>query len=103
MYDFSPSPEQQDILARTSQIMAEHIYPAEAIFWERGELPEDRVRELQMAVTLAGLWAPHLPAEAGGMGTGYVTLALMNEILGRSPLAPRAFGSNAPDAGNQEL
>jgi alkylation response protein AidB-like acyl-CoA dehydrogenase len=37
------------------------------------------------------------------MGTGYVTLALMNEILGRSPLAPRAFGSNAPDAGNQEL
>jgi alkylation response protein AidB-like acyl-CoA dehydrogenase len=83
--------------------MAETIYPAEALFWEQGELPEHRMRELQDAVKREGLWAPHLPSEAGGMGTGYVTLALMNEILGRSPLAPRAFGSNAPDAGNQEL
>jgi len=103
MYDFSPSPEQLDILARTSHLMADHIYPAEASFWEHGEPPGERLRELQAAVKAEGLWAPHLPREAGGMGTGYVTLALMNEILGRSPLAPRVFGSNAPDSGNQEL
>jgi alkylation response protein AidB-like acyl-CoA dehydrogenase len=103
MFDFSPSTEQEDILARTVTLMTEAIYPAEAILWERGELPEPRMRELQVAVRHDGLWAPHLPKEAGGMGTGYVTLALVNEVLGRSPLAPRAFGSNAPDAGNQEL
>jgi acyl-CoA dehydrogenase len=103
MYDFSPSPEQREILERVDRLMAERIYPAEAGYWEQGELPEERMGELQAAVKEAGLWAPHLPGEAGGMGTGYVTLALMNEIIGRSPLAPRAFGCNAPDAGNQEL
>jgi acyl-CoA dehydrogenase len=103
MYGFSASAEQEELLEKARRLMAERIYPAEARYWEKGDLPEEQMRELQAAVKQAGLWAPHLPKEAGGMGTGYLTLALMNEILGRSPLAPRAFGSNAPDAGNQEL
>jgi acyl-CoA dehydrogenase len=103
MYEFSASAEQEELLEKTRRVMAERIYPAEAAYWETGELPEGEMRELRAAVKREGLWAPHLPKEAGGAGTGYVTLGLMNEILGRSPLAPRAFGSNAPDAGNQEL
>lgn len=83
--------------------MAGVIEPAEPEYWAEGSFPESRMRQLQAAVKAEGLWAPHLPREAGGLGTGFVTLALMNEIIGRSPLAPRAFGSNAPDAGNQEL
>ena len=50
-----------------------------------------------------GMWAPHLPAEAGGMGIGFMPYVYMNEILGRSPFAPRAFGSQAPDSGNAEI
>jgi acyl-CoA dehydrogenase len=103
MYDFSLSEEQERLLRRTTRLMEERVYPAEAAYWENGELPDGRMRELQAAVKEEGLWAAHLPKEAGGMGTGYVTLALMNEILGRSPLAPRAFGTSAPDSGNQEL
>ena len=103
MYDFSPSPEQQAVLDQTNAIMREHIYPAEAEYSEDHGLPEARMRELQAVVKRAGLWAPHLPKEAGGLGMGVVTLGLMNEILGRSPIAPRAFGTNAPDTGNQEI
>lgn len=103
MYDFSPSPEQQDVLRGTQRIMEEFVYPAEADFHEESGFPEARMRELQRHVKDAGLWAPHLPREAGGLGMGMVTLGLMNEILGRSPIAPRAFGTNAPDTGNQEI
>ena len=103
MYDFSPSPEQQAVLDRTNAIMREHIYPAEAEYSEDHGLPEARMRALQAVVKREGLWAPHLPKEAGGLGMGIVTLGLMNEVLGRSPIAPRAFGTNAPDTGNQEI
>src|SRR5690606_598866 len=50
-----------------------------------------------------GYWAPHLPAEADGMGIGFLPYAYMNEIIGRSQYAPRAFGSQAPDSGNAEI
>lgn len=103
MYDFAPTPEQQDVINRTNELMERYIYPAEPEFDEETGFPEEKMRELQHKVKEAGLWAPHLPKEAGGLGMGYVTLALMNEILGRSPIAPRAFGTNAPDTGNQEI
>ncbi|MCL6633249.1 MAG: acyl-CoA dehydrogenase family protein [Alicyclobacillus herbarius] len=103
MFDFTPTVEQQLVLDRTNELMAQYIYPAEQDFDEEKGFPEEKMRELQQQVKNAGLWAPHLPKEAGGLGMGYVTLALMNEILGRSPIAPRAFGTNAPDTGNQEI
>jgi alkylation response protein AidB-like acyl-CoA dehydrogenase len=37
------------------------------------------------------------------MGIGVVGLALVNEIIGRSPLGPIIFGCQAPDAGNCEI
>ena len=50
-----------------------------------------------------GVWAGHLPTEAGGMGLSVTEYGLLNEIIGRSYFAPRIFGSNAPDSGNAEL
>ena len=103
MFDFSPSPEQSEIIAKVKDIMERHIYPAEARYEEGKDFSSNIMAALQDIVKRAGLWAPHLPVEAGGMGTGIVTLALINEILGRSPIAPRAFGTSAPDTSNQEL
>jgi alkylation response protein AidB-like acyl-CoA dehydrogenase len=103
MIDFSLSQEQREIVEKTERFMEEFIYPAEAEYSEEKGFPEERMRELQQKVKQWGLWAPHLPKEAGGLGMGMVTLGLINEILGRSPIAPRAFGTNAPDSGNQEL
>ena len=103
MFDFSPSPEQERVLDRVRALMDELVYPNEVHSIPHRGLPRDVLRPLQARVKAEGLWAPHLPAEAGGLGMGNVTLGLMNEQLGRSPIAPRVFGTPAPDTGNMEI
>jgi len=61
------------------------------------------LKPLQKEVKAQGLWACHLGAELGGPGYGQLTLALMNELLGRSYWAPTIFGTAAPDTGNSEI
>jgi alkylation response protein AidB-like acyl-CoA dehydrogenase len=99
MYDFSPSPEQERAVERVRALMDELVYPNEM----HAPLPRPRLRDLQARVKAEGLWAAHLPREAGGLGMGTVTLGLVDEQLGRSPIAPRIFGSSAPDTGNSEI
>jgi acyl-CoA dehydrogenase len=113
MIDFSPTPEQEQIRRITAQIMERHVYPAEAQMVDGAGatpggaffpgVPDEVLRPIQAQVKAVGLWAPHMPEEVGGMGIGVVGLALMNEIIGRSPLGPVSFGCQAPDAGNCEL
>ncbi|HEX8967354.1 MAG TPA: acyl-CoA dehydrogenase family protein [Chloroflexota bacterium] len=103
MYDFSPSPEQERVVERVRTLMDELVYPSESKQDPQLGLPSDLLRRLQARVKAEGLWAAHLPAEAGGLGMGNVTLGLVNEHLGRSPIAPRIFGTAAPDTGNTEI
>jgi alkylation response protein AidB-like acyl-CoA dehydrogenase len=83
--------------------MDELVYPNEAQSVPHRGLPRDLLKQLQARVKAEGLWAAHLPAAAGGLGMGNVTLGLINEQLGRSPVAPRVFGTSAPDTGNTEI
>lgn len=103
MYDFSPTAEQQRVLERVRTLMDELVYPNESRAEPHRGLPRELLRELQARVKSDGLWAAHMPAEAGGLGMGNVTLGLINEQLGRSPIAPRIFGTSAPDTGNMEI
>ena len=96
MYDFSPSPEQQRVVERVSALMDELVYPNETHSVPHRGLPRELLRQLQARVKSEALWAAHLPREAGGLGMGNVTLGLINELLGRSPIAPRIFGTSAP-------
>src|SRR3989344_9152321 len=64
---------------------------------------EKFIKPLQQKVKDQGLWACHLGPELGGQGFGQLKLALMNEKLGRSSLAPSVFGCQAPDSGNAEI
>jgi acyl-CoA dehydrogenase len=99
MYDFSPTAEQERVIERVRVLMDELVYPNEP----QVPLPADVLRELQARVKAEGVWAAHMPAEAGGLGMGNITLGLINEQLGRSPIAPRIFGTAAPDTGNMEI
>src|SRR5205809_7917102 len=99
MYDFSPSPEQERVVERVRALMDELVYPNEA---PEGLQP-DLLKRLQGRVKAEGLWAAHLPKEAGGLGMGNVTLGLINEQLGRSPIAPRVFGTSALHTGHTEI
>jgi acyl-CoA dehydrogenase len=103
VYDFSPSPEQEQVVARVRALMDELVYPNESRSEPNRGLPRDQLKQLQARVKAEGLWAAHLPKEAGGLGMGNLTLGLINEQLGRSPIAPRIFGTSAPDTGNMEI
>lgn len=103
MIDFSIPPEIEEIRRKITAFMEEYVYPNEDKFVEEQGLPADLERQLQQKAKEQGLWAPHMPKELGGMGIGVVGLALVNEIIGRSPIAPRIFGCAAPDTGNAEI
>ncbi len=92
------------ITTRVRAFMDSDIYPNEHRYEHAGrEERREIVNALKVKTKAIGLWAPHMPSEAGGMGIGFMPYVYMNEILGRSPLAPYAFGSQAPDSGNAEI
>ena len=83
--------------------MEEHIYPNEPFLAREDDEAEALMKELQGRVRGMGMWAPFIGPEAGGTGRGFLPYAYINEIIGRSPFAPRAFGCQAPDTGNAEI
>jgi acyl-CoA dehydrogenase len=103
LYNFSPSLEQEELLARARRIMEEDVYPAEKHIVPGVGLPAEILKPIQQKVKEQNLWAAHLPTEIGGLGLGNVFLGLLNELLGSSPLGPRCFGTAAPDTGNTEI
>jgi len=104
MADFTMSPEIKKLRADVRTFMDEFVYPNEEVIEDASsDQAQDLIKDLQSRTKKMGYWAPHLPKEAGGMGIGFMPYVYMNEILGRSFLAPRAFGAQAPDSGNAEI
>jgi acyl-CoA dehydrogenase len=83
--------------------MADRVVPNEQAIERQDEAGEQLLAELQDEVRALGLWAPHLPPEAGGSGTGFLDYAYLNEQIGRSAFGQLVFGCQAPDAGNGEI
>lgn len=103
VFNFTESEEQRKILDKATEIMNKHVYPNEKHMVPHRGLPADLLKSLQQIVKDNGLWAGHLPKELGGMGMGFVSLGLLSEVIGQSPIGPYIFGSMAPDAGNGEI
>ncbi|MFJ7308906.1 acyl-CoA dehydrogenase family protein [Peribacillus frigoritolerans] len=103
MFDFSPTSQQQEMIEKATAFMEEYVYPNEKYMVPHRGLPDQILKPLQQKVKDLGLWAGHMPKEVGGMGMGFVSLGLLSEIIGRSPIAPYIFGSMAPHAGNAEI
>jgi acyl-CoA dehydrogenase len=85
---------------RYRAFMEEHVYPNERALHADDET---LVSSLQARARESGLWAPHVPPEAGGTGRGFLAYAHLNEEIGRSTYAQLVFGCQAPDAGNAEI
>jgi len=101
-WDFSTDPEFQEQLDWMATFVREEIWPMETLDLSLAQIKE-LFLPLQAQVRERGLWAAHLDPELGGQGFGQLKLGLMHEILGTSPLAPFAFGNQAPDSGNSEI
>lgn len=101
--DFELAPELVELQDRTRQFVNQMVIPAEP------RVPRDvsdwvELRgELQDAARSAGLFAPHIPRELGGLGLNWRECAVIFEEAGRSLLGPQALNCAAPDEGNMHM
>jgi acyl-CoA dehydrogenase len=101
--DLAPALDVTELRARYRAFMDEHVYPNEGRISREDDDAMALVDELRARAKAEGLWAPHLPPEAGGSGSGFLTYAYLNEEIGRSTWAQYIFNCQAPDAGNGEI
>jgi acyl-CoA dehydrogenase len=101
--ELAPPAGLAELRERYRAFMEEHVYPAERVLDGEDEQADALAAELRGRARDAGLWAPHLPPEAGGTGQGFLVYAYLNEEIGRSVWAQLVFGCQAPDAGNGEI
>ena len=108
MWSFETDPEYQELLDWADEFVRAEIEPLDLVWPHQQFTPLTAARRavvdpLKEQVRQRGLWATHLGPDLGGQGYGQLKLALLNEILGRSPWAPIVFGCQAPDTGNAEI
>jgi acyl-CoA dehydrogenase len=119
--DFGYSPRTQELQARLSAFMAEHVYPAESAWFDEIEAhtregrrwtPLQVIEQLKPKAREAGLWNLFLPPRAEGHGTDTSHLgaglnnqeyAPLAEIMGAVPWSSEVFNCSAPDTGNMEV
>ena len=68
MTDLALKPEVHERRAEVRAFMEEHVYPNEAALAREDESSDALIAELRAKAKDAGIWAPHLPPEAGGSG-----------------------------------
>ncbi|HEX3453727.1 MAG TPA: acyl-CoA dehydrogenase family protein [Gaiellaceae bacterium] len=83
--------------------METHVYPNEQALAREDDAAAGLVSDLRARAKAEGLWAPHVPPEAGGTGRGFLAYAHLNEEIGRCVWGQLVFNCQAPDAGNGEI
>lgn len=101
--DFTPSAEVERLRQQIEAFVAEEILPLEddaASYDAHENIRLDLLDGLRSKVKAAGLWAPQMPRERGGLGLDTVGMAVCYEEMARSIFGPAAFNCAAPDDGN---
>jgi acyl-CoA dehydrogenase len=101
--DLAGAPELLELRAAYRAFIDEHIVPVEGELFREDAAAEEMLAGLRARAKEQGLWAPHLPPEAGGTGRGFLAYAHLNEEIGRVTWAQYVFNCQAPDAGNGEI
>jgi acyl-CoA dehydrogenase len=110
-------PDINAVRRQTADFINTEILPYEDVLWrsrrgaDLGDGDRESARrasielreEIKGKVHAAGLWAPHLPKEYGGMGLDFLALAYMYEILAYAIGAATLFGIAAPNSGNASI
>ena len=92
-----------ELRAQFRAFMDAHVYPNEEALDREDDDAQQLITDLRARAKREGLWAPHLPPEAGGSGHGFLSYADLNEEIGRVLWAQYVFNCQAPDAGNGEI
>ena len=108
--DFSYSPKVQDLQARLTRFMDQHIYPNEHAHHAEIEanrakgnpwVPLKLIEDLKEKARAEGLWNLWRPVSHGGT-LANIEYAPLCEIMGAIYWAPEVFNCSAPDTGNME-
>ncbi|WP_051844374.1 acyl-CoA dehydrogenase family protein [Streptomyces sp. NRRL S-813] len=92
------------IARRTTEFVRDVVLPAEeSCGGNVHDGPEPLRRRLQEAARSAGVFAPHVSTEWGGLGLDLRGQAVVFEAAGYSLLGPLALNCAAPDEGNMHL
>src|SRR5579875_1553754 len=91
MIDFSLPPELVDLRDRTLAFVRDEVIPQEPYVEEHGGLPTERLAALREKARVAGLYAPHVAREWGGLGLDMRAMSLVFEAAGRSLIGPLAL------------
>ncbi len=93
-----------ELLARYAAFVDEVLLPLEPLVLGR-PWPDiaDQLDAARHAARERGLWAPHLPAEWGGLSLPLASFAEVSAVLGRTPYGHYVCNVQAPDVGNMEL
>ena len=104
MIDFSLPPDLRELQDRTRAFIRDRIIPLERDpRQDRHGVHDDFRLEMNGLAREAGLLAPHVGREYGGLGLGHVGKAVVFEEAGYSVLGPLALNISAPDEGNMHL
>lgn len=104
--DFTLSPEIEALRLKARAFVAEHVIPLEsdrANYDDHENIRTDVLVALRDKARVAGLWAPQMPKERGGLGLPMVGWAAFYEEANRSIFGPLAFNCAAPDDGNMNV
>jgi acyl-CoA dehydrogenase len=74
----------REIKARIAEFVRTELHPFEAEIAQRGEIPEDRLRELRKRARAAGFSNLNLPKEYGGMDLSMVSQVALEEESGKT-------------------
>jgi acyl-CoA dehydrogenase len=103
MIDFSLPPELVSLRERVAAFIRDEVIPEERSVDDHDGLPAERLRALRAKARAAGLYAPHVAKEWGGLGLNMREMGVVFEEAGRSLLGPLALNCSAPDEGNMHL
>jgi len=97
--DFTLPPDVVATRARVRAFMQDEVAPTEARMMSEGGWRQGYAA-LRDKARGAGLWAPHMPAEYGGMGLGPLAMACVSAECGRTMMGAYVLNCHAPDEGN---
>jgi acyl-CoA dehydrogenase len=104
--DFKLPTEVEALRVRVAALVRERIVPLEADranYDEHENIRVDVLDRMRAEAKAAGLWAPQVPKEFGGLGLDVVARAALYEEMNWSIFGPACFNAAAPDDGNMTV
>src|SRR5262245_47373916 len=101
--DFEIPAELNDLQGRVRQFVEREAIPLEPQEHAELGLAPELLAQLRDKARAAGLWAPQLPREYGGLGLRTLGMCLVFEAAGRSSLGPVALNCGGPHEGKMHL